>query len=99
MKKILICSLFLSITMSVTVFASSAYASVPQTIWVMALLALAIAIIIVRGIAYSMNSVRRKSCAAYYERDFKLTNKNDVFLYSRTTTQRISRNTSGRVRR
>ena len=57
-------------------------------------LSLFLALLIVRILAYMMNTVRRQSSAKAYEKGFKLTWQTDILTHSNTTQQKIERSSS-----
>ena len=73
----------------------AAKVSVMKIIIAMLLLALAIALIIVRILAFQMNTVRRQQSAKAYEKGMNLTTQSDIYLYSHTTSHKIESSSSG----
>lgn len=55
----------------------------------------ALALIVVRVLAYMMNTVRRQSGAKAYEHEFNLTNQSDIYLYSHTIKTKIETSSGG----
>lgn len=63
-------------------------AGVGMIVIAMTLAGLMIALVAIRILAGKMNTVRRQDCAKGYGKKLVLTEKKDVYLYSRTTSRR-----------
>ena len=65
-------------------------AGVGMIILAMVLVGLAIALIVIRIMAGQMNTVNKQSSAKGYGQKLLLTDKSDVYLYSRTSTRHVN---------
>jgi len=65
-------------------------AGVGMIILAMVLVGLAIALIVIRIMAGQMNTVNKQSSAKGYGQKLLLTDRSDVYLYSRTSTRRVN---------
>ena len=79
------------VSAAVDVVETEVKAGAGMVILAMVLVGLLIAVVVIRIMAGKMNTVRKQDSAKGYGQSLVLTEKSDAFLYSRTTSRRVSK--------